>query len=154
MAPNICEPYKPEEMKQFFTGFMYREEAFLLDEIVTLDGERREVAAVMNTKRDLPYAQLQRPGPGHPAHVSAAELIMSTANLGCLHAWFFYGCRWEEGWGRLWEPYSSGGLSGIDHAWPATRVAIQRNSIAHWQPPHHAALRVRVFSGGQEGLLW
>jgi hypothetical protein len=23
---------------------------------------------------------------------------MATASLGCLHAWFFYGCRWDEGW--------------------------------------------------------
>ena len=23
---------------------------------------------------------------------------MATASLGCLHAWFFHGCRWDEGW--------------------------------------------------------
>jgi hypothetical protein len=23
---------------------------------------------------------------------------MATGSLGCLHAWFFYGCRWDEGW--------------------------------------------------------
>jgi hypothetical protein len=30
--------------------------------------------------------------------VSAAETLMLTGNLGCLHAWFFHGCRWDEGW--------------------------------------------------------
>ena len=23
---------------------------------------------------------------------------MVTGSLGCLHAWFFHGCRWDEGW--------------------------------------------------------
>ena len=23
---------------------------------------------------------------------------MVTGSLGCVHAWFFHGCRWDEGW--------------------------------------------------------
>jgi hypothetical protein len=30
--------------------------------------------------------------------VAAAELLQATGSLGCMHAWFFYGCRWDEGW--------------------------------------------------------
>ena len=52
----------------------------------------------MDTNRPLPFAREQRTDARHPAHVSAAEILMVTGNLGCLHAWFFHGCRWDEGW--------------------------------------------------------
>jgi glycosyltransferase involved in cell wall biosynthesis len=42
--------------------------------------------------------QLDLPGVIFAGHVSAAEIIMITGGLGCLHAWFFHGCRWDEGW--------------------------------------------------------
>ncbi len=41
---------------------------------------------------------LQRTHAAHPAHITAGELIMATGSLGCMHAWFFQGCRWDEGW--------------------------------------------------------
>ena len=52
----------------------------------------------MDTTRELPFARHQRVDANHPAHVAAPELIMLSGNLGCLHAWFFHGCRWDEGW--------------------------------------------------------
>jgi hypothetical protein len=88
----------PREMRRFLDTFLYREEAFLVDEIRGLDPERRRIEAVMDAGRPLPIAPHQRTGPGHPAHVSAAELLMVTGNLGCLHAWIYHGCRWDEGW--------------------------------------------------------
>lgn len=87
-----------EEMQRFKDTFLYREEAFLLDEIVAVDREARTLHARMDTRRELPTSQHQRTGPGHPAHVSAADIVMLTGNLGCLHAWLFHGCHWDEGW--------------------------------------------------------
>ena len=95
---EIPGPYDPAQMRRFLDSFLYREEAFLVDEVVSLDREARRIEARMDTKRPLPFASAQRVGPGHPAHVSAAELLMLTGNLGCLHAWFFHGCHWDEGW--------------------------------------------------------
>lgn len=85
-------------MARFLDTFLYEDEAFLIDEIVRLDLQRREIAARVDTTRALPLARHQRVGPRHPAHVSGPELVMLTGNLGCLHAWFFHGCRWDEGW--------------------------------------------------------
>jgi hypothetical protein len=87
-----------QEMRRFLDTFLYRENAFLVDEIRSVDREARRIEAVMDADRPLPIAPHQRTGPGHPAHVSAAELLMLTGNLGCLHAWIYHGCRWEEGW--------------------------------------------------------
>jgi len=91
-------PIDPLEMQRFLDTLLYREEAFLVDEIVSLDREKKAIAARLDTTRSLPLSAAQRTGPQHPAHVSAAELLMVTGSLGCLHAWFFHGCRWDEGW--------------------------------------------------------
>jgi hypothetical protein len=77
---------------------MYRESAFLVDEILSVDEAVPAISARLDTTRELPFARAQRVGPGHPAHVSGAEMVMATGSLGCLHAWFFHGCRWDEGW--------------------------------------------------------
>lgn len=77
---------------------MYRPEAFFIDEILRLDAENREVEARLETTREFPLSACQRTTPEHPAHVTGSELVMVTADMGCLHAWFFYGCRWDEGW--------------------------------------------------------
>lgn len=98
MHRTIPGPYDPREMERFLETFLYEEEAFLIDEVVRLDVQRREIEARADTTRPLPFARHQRVGPSHPAHVSGPELIMLTGNLGCLHAWFFHGCRWDDGW--------------------------------------------------------
>jgi hypothetical protein len=85
-------------MRRFLDTFNYREEAFLVDEVVKIDPAARAIEARMDTTRDLPLTRQQRVDPGHPAHVNAGELLQVTGSLGCLHAWFFHGCRWEEGW--------------------------------------------------------
>lgn len=98
MAREVPGPYDPAEMRRFLDTFNYREEAFLIDEVLELDAEARAVVACMDTTRELPFARHQRVEPGHPAHVAGAELIQATGSIGCLHAWFFHGCRWEDGW--------------------------------------------------------
>ncbi len=98
MLDSLPAPYTPDELKHFLDTFLYKEEAFLVDEIVRMDAEAGLVEARMDTERPLPFAAAQRTGPNHPGHVSGAEIIMITGGLGCLHAWFFHGCRWDEGW--------------------------------------------------------
>ncbi len=98
MTRAIPGPYDSAEMQHFLDTFLYREEAFLVDEVVSLDAERRAIEARMDTTRPLPFASQQRTDARHPPHVAGGELLMLTANLGCLHAWFFHGCRWDEGW--------------------------------------------------------
>jgi len=77
---------------------MYREEAFFVDEVLAMDVDAGAIEARFDTARPLPFVALQRVGPAHPAHVSGPELLMVTGSLGFLHAWFFHGCRWDEGW--------------------------------------------------------
>jgi hypothetical protein len=91
-------PVDPADLQHFLDSFLYEERAFLVDEIVALDPQARRIEARLDTTRDLPFSAAQRTGPQHPAHVSAAEMLMVTGSLGCLHAWFFHGCRWDEGW--------------------------------------------------------
>ena len=86
------------EMQRFRESFLYDEGALLVDEIVRMDPDERAIDAILDTTRSLPYADLQRVTDLHPAHVSGPDLIMVTVNLGCMHAWFFHGCRWDEGW--------------------------------------------------------
>ena len=98
MTRHIPGPQDPEAMRRFLETFLYEEDAFLVDEILVLDAEGRAVEARLDTTRHLPFAAQQRTDARHPAHVSAGELLMATGSLGCLHAWFFHGCRWDEGW--------------------------------------------------------
>ena len=88
----------PEELRLFLDTYLYREGGFLIDEITDLRREERRIQASMDTRKPLHYSALQRTTAHHPAHVSAAEILTLTGNLGCLHAWFFHGCRWDEGW--------------------------------------------------------
>ncbi len=98
MLPAIPPPYTADEMKRFLDTFLYGPEAFLVDEIVRMDADEGVIEARMDTLRPLPFAAAQRTSENHPGHVSGAEIIMITGGLGCLHAWFFHGCRWDEGW--------------------------------------------------------
>jgi hypothetical protein len=86
------------ELQHFLDTFLYTEGAVLIDEITALDREQARVEAILDTTRPLPFASCQRAAPNHPKHVSGAELLMVTGALGCLHAWFFHGVRWDEGW--------------------------------------------------------
>ena len=91
-------PPDPAELHTFLDAYLYEEAAFLIDEITCMDKEQGILEGRMDTTRALPYAALQRTGPYHPAHVSGSDMIALTGNLGCLHAWFFHGCRFDAGW--------------------------------------------------------
>ena len=96
--PSMPGPYTQADLQHFLDTYMYREDAFLIDEFVALDAEAKRIEARMDTRRPLPFAATQRESEHHPRHVSGGEIIMVTGSLGCLHAWFFHGCRWDEGW--------------------------------------------------------
>jgi hypothetical protein len=98
VAPVIPGPLDAAEMQRFLDTFLYHEDVFLVDRIREVDPEERRIEAVLDTGRALPISDRQRVNDHHPAHVSAPETIMVTGCLGCLHAWFFHGCRWDEGW--------------------------------------------------------
>ena len=91
---------KPDalELRRFLDSFLYCEEGFLLDEVLDVNTDDQRVRARLDTQKPLPYTRLQRSGPHHPPHVAAAEMLALTGSLGCLHAWFFHGVRWDEGW--------------------------------------------------------
>ncbi len=88
----------PEEIDRFLETFLYSPDAVLLDEVTALDRDRARIEALLETTRPLPFSAHQRVSPIHPRHVSGAEFVMATGSLGCLHAYFFHGCRWDEGW--------------------------------------------------------
>jgi hypothetical protein len=88
----------PKDLQRFLDSFHYTGEAVLVDEITALDRERLRIEALLESTRSLPIAACQRVTENHPAHVSGAELLMATSTLGCLHAYFFHGCQWDEGW--------------------------------------------------------
>jgi len=92
-------PFGDEALAHFLETFLYTQDAFFVDEVLSADAEARVITARMDTTRHLPIGSCQRVDPKrHPAHVSGPELILLTGNLGCLHAYFFHGCRWDEGW--------------------------------------------------------
>jgi len=94
----VSRPVDPEEMERFLASFMYEPGGFFLDEVTRLDRDAREIEGRLSTTRPLPLSDLQRVKAGHPAHVAAGEILMATGSVGCMHAWFFHGCRWDEGW--------------------------------------------------------
>ena len=95
---EVPGPFEAVEMQRFLDTFLYQGGAFLVDEVLTLDPHEAAITGRMDTARPLPFSALQRTSAEHPAHVAAAELLQITGSLGCLHAWFFHGCRWDEGW--------------------------------------------------------
>jgi hypothetical protein len=122
MSPTIPGPYDADEMQHFLDTFLYRQEAFLIDEVTKLDPEQKYMEALLDSTRPLPMSALQRTSSEHPAHVAAAELLMVTACLGCMHAWFFHGCRWDEGWAGFGNRIHRADFKSIAHIGPPLRL--------------------------------
>lgn len=99
MTAPFPSPWPDAELSRFVETFIYSPRAFLVSEVLTADAEAGVMTGRMDTTRYLPIAAEQRGDPKlHPRHVSAPELMLATGNLGCLHAYFFHGCRWDAGW--------------------------------------------------------
>lgn len=134
---------------RFLETYWYAPEAMLLDEIVRLDPERREIEALMETTKPLPIAGLQRGDPRlHPRHVSGPEIILLTGNLGGLHAWHFHGCRWDEGWVGFGNRIHRADFKGLALLGPPlTLVSTETRSRAE---PRRVVIRYE-FRFSQEG---
>src|SRR5437867_6972536 len=88
-----------QELDRFVATFLYSREAFLVDDVLTVDRDAREIEAKMDTTRLLPVGRFRIGDPAvHPRHVSAPDLLLLTGHLGCLHAYFLPCCSWDEGW--------------------------------------------------------
>jgi hypothetical protein len=98
LAQRSAAAVPANELQHFLDTFLYTEEAVLVDEITALDHSQAQIEAILDSMRPLPFALCQRVSRNHPGHVSGAELLMVTGALGCLHAWFFHGVRWDQGW--------------------------------------------------------
>lgn len=112
-------PCNAAELRHFLDTFLYSEEAFLIDEIREMDPERRVIEARMNTEKErLPFAAAQRTSALHPGHVAGAEMLQLTGSLGCLHAWFFHGCRWDRGWAGFGNRIHRADFKSLAHMGP------------------------------------
>lgn len=122
MASKRTGPIDREEIGRFIETFFYAPEAFLVDEVVSLDPVERAIVARLDTRRALPVTRHQRVTEAHPAHVSGADLIMVTGCLGCMHAWFFHGCRWDEGWVGFGNKIHSGEFRSLASPGPVLEL--------------------------------
>ena len=152
MARTIPGPIDAAEMARFLETFLYREEAFLIDEIVSVDAEARAIHARLDTERPLPFAVLQRTHDGHPAHVAAGEILMATGSLGCLHAWCFHGCRWDEGWAGFGNRIHRADFKEIVRRGPPLELRSRETRTRVGLPAHRDPLRLRVHPGRQARL--
>ncbi|HSI03790.1 MAG TPA: hypothetical protein VLC93_04915 [Myxococcota bacterium] len=92
-------PWPAAECSHFVDTFFYGPGAFLVDEVTFADPADGVMQARVDTTRHMHYTSEQRGDPTlHPRHVNGGDLLTITGNLGCLHAYFFHGCRWDEGW--------------------------------------------------------
>jgi hypothetical protein len=87
------------EMNRFLDGYFYSPDAFLLDEVTSADADAGVIEARSNVGTKWLVSPYQKGNEvTHPRHISAADLLMLTASLGSLHAYFFHRCYWHEGW--------------------------------------------------------
>ena len=122
-APSsVPGPYAPEEMQEFLDTFLYKPDAFLIDEVHQMDPDERLIKASLDTCRPLPFRLSQRTDSHHPAHVAAAEILQATGSLGCMHAWFFHGCRWREGWAGFGNRIHRADFKTLAHVGPPLRM--------------------------------
>ncbi len=98
MTRTITGSIDDADIRHFQDTFLYTDEGILVDRINSLDAEQNLIEAELDTTRPLPSSAHQRVSDLHPAHVAAGDLLMVTGTLGFMHAWFFHGCRWDQGW--------------------------------------------------------
>ena len=84
---------------RFLATLPYDPRAFFISELTSVDPAARKVAARVDTSAGLPFVEHQRGGEAlHPKHVNGGVLVHLTGMLGLVHAYFFDGLRFDEGW--------------------------------------------------------
>lgn len=167
MARKIPAPCDPAEIERFLETFLYAEEGFLVDAIQRIDAEARTIEAVLDTRRPLPITAAQRVDARHPAHVSGAELLHATGSLGCLHAWFFHGVRWDEGWTGFGNRVHRADFKRLARVGPPLRMTsretraregakriLVRYEFHFWQRPRPDADEALVYYGDQTAMFF
>jgi hypothetical protein len=137
-------------MRRFVDSYFYKEPAFFIDEVRKMDKDEGIVEAVVDTERYLPISAEQRVDPVHPAHMSAGEMLMITGCLGSLHAWFFFGCRWDEGWVGFGSRIHRADFKSLARLGPPLEVVSREK--ASRIGPRRVVLRA-TFEFRQEGRL-
>lgn len=95
----IPSPWPSKEIALFLEHYFYSPDAFLISEVLSADSSLGEIRARSAKDSRWLVAPYQRGDEvRHPRHISGGDLVMLTASLGSLHAYFFHQCRWEEGW--------------------------------------------------------
>ncbi len=95
----IKSPWPTTEMALFLENYFYSPAAFSISTINQADPTTGEIRAECAPLTSWLIAPHQRGDETvHPRHVSGGDLVMLTASLGSLHAYFFHGCKWQEGW--------------------------------------------------------
>jgi len=149
LAPG-CHGVDVAALERFTRTFLYRESAFLVDELVAVDAAARRIEARLDTTRPLPFAAAQRVAPGHPAHVAAAEMLMATGSLGCLGAWLFHGVRFDDGWSGFGNRIHRADFKSLAKLGPPLAL---RSEETQWRDgPKRVVIRFR-FRFEQEGRV-
>ena len=143
-------PVAKTDMDRFLSTFFYLPEVFYIDGITTADSEAGIIEATFDTTRHLPYASTQRTSEGHPAHVAAPEILMATGSLGCLHAYLFHGCRWDEGWAGFGNRIHRADFKALAHIGPP--IELHSEESRRRVGPKRVMLRLS-FKFHQEGRL-
>lgn len=95
----IPSPWGEKAVTDFLEHYFYSVDCFMISSVENADADAKEIRATWAPGTRLLVGQHQRgPESWHPRHVSGADMLMMTVSLGSLHAYFFHGCRWQEGW--------------------------------------------------------
>jgi hypothetical protein len=106
------------EIDRFFEGYFYSRDIFYISDVIEADPKLGRIQAQARENTAWLGAAHQRGRVDvHPRHVSGPDLVMLTASLGSLHAYFFHGCDWHDGWvgfGNRMESVEFKALAAID----------------------------------------
>src|SRR4051812_29684366 len=92
-------PWSQDEVKRFLDGYFYSPDVFYITDVVEADASRGMLQARVAENASWKVTPYQRGSEDyHPQHISGPDLLMLTASLGALHAFFFHDCKWDEGW--------------------------------------------------------
>src|SRR5262245_48535436 len=82
---------------RFLDSLPYDPSVLVGDELRSIDPAAKRVTGAVDTTKPLPFTDAQRGDPAHhPRHVNGGVMIHLTGMLGCVHAFFLNGLRFDE----------------------------------------------------------